>query len=359
MYYKAADMRLLIGWPWVLVGISLLTGVILSFVPAGKGQLVEVAQDRTSLFYRQKVERGSVVTLRAALGEGEVLGRVIWADECIKFIPVVPLIAGSRYRLEIENQKGVRREIEFSVPAENGRVPTVTLLPQAVLPANALKLYLHFSEPMEQGIFLERLRLLDDQGTEVAGPFRETELWSPDGRRLTVWLHPGRQKTGVNLNLEEGPVLKEGKRYTLEVDRRWRSTEGLPLEMDKRFTIETGPADHKMPSIARWTIQPPKAATTNALVVHFDEPLDTAMLKSALEVWRDGKMLNLQTKVDESGSQWSCVPDAPWQAGHYELRANPLLEDLAGNNLLKPFEEEAEADSLAELNPIRLFEIAE
>src|SRR4051812_2774418 len=78
----------------------------------------------------------------------------------------------------------------------------------ALLPANHLKFYLHFSAPMREGVFLDYCRLLDEHGAPVAEPFRETELWSDDHRRLTLWLHPGRQKTGVNLNDDFGPVLK-------------------------------------------------------------------------------------------------------------------------------------------------------
>src|SRR6185436_13722943 len=76
------------------------------------------------------------------------------------------------------------------------------------LPANHLKFYLHFSEPMRQGVFLEHCKLLDDHDQPVTEPFRETELWNEDGTRLTLWFHPGRQKTGVNLNVDLGPIVQ-------------------------------------------------------------------------------------------------------------------------------------------------------
>ena len=59
------------------------------------------------------------------------------------------------------------------------------------LPANHLKFYLHFSQPMRQGVFLDHCRLLDDHDQPVTEPFRETELWNEDGTRLTLWFHPG------------------------------------------------------------------------------------------------------------------------------------------------------------------------
>lgn len=235
---------------------------------------------------------------------------------------------------------------DFVIPKASGPLPQLAFLTPSQLPANALKFYLQFSQPMEQGVFLERLRLLEADGKEVIGPFRETELWSPDGKRLTVWFHPGRQKTGVNLNEDEGPVLRANSKHTLIVAGSWRSTSGVALGTDARFDFQVGQADHESPSVSRWQIQPPKSGTREPLQIEFDEALDPAMLTSALQVWRDGNALKLT--VSNSGKHWSAVPQQPWAAGKYELRADPLLEDLAGNNLTQPFEVDLQASPAAE-----------
>ena len=111
-----------------------------------------------------------------------------------------------------------------SPPVVTAIYPTAT-----VLPANHLKFYIHFSEPMRQGVFLDHCKLLDDQDREVLEPFRETELWSADCMRLTLWLHPGRQKTGVNLNTEFGAVLEPGRRYTLVIAGAWPAERGAGI----------------------------------------------------------------------------------------------------------------------------------
>src|SRR6186713_2761613 len=88
----------------------------------------------------------------------------------------------------------------MSVVADTPAAPRVDAVypSAATLPANHLKFYIHFSAPMRQGVFLDHCKLLDDHGRMImTEPFRETELWSEDGKRLTLWLHPGRQKTGV------------------------------------------------------------------------------------------------------------------------------------------------------------------
>jgi hypothetical protein len=43
-------------------------------------------------------------------------------------------------------------------------------------------------------------------------------------------------------------------------------------------------------------------------------------------------------EIEVDGLNWRAIPAQSWTAGSYELRADPNLEDLAGNNLTKPFE---------------------
>ncbi|MES2598214.1 MAG: Ig-like domain-containing protein [Verrucomicrobiota bacterium] len=280
----------------------------------------------------------------APLGKPEapLLGTVSRDGNTITFHPAMPLLASQTYELRWRSPDGKHQSLIRQFTPRSGittTAPTVQMSPQATLPANALKFYLHFSEPMEQGIFLERLRLLDGDGKEVIGPFRETELWSPDGKRLTVWFHPGRQKTGVNLNEDEGPVLRANVTHTLVIAGSWRSARGVSLGKDIRFELEVGQADHAQPSMKRWQITAPKAGTREPWMVHFDEPLDTAVITSALHLRHAHGEVSLGTPViSPDGQTWSVTPLSSWAAGHYELKASPDLEDLAGNSLLKPFE---------------------
>ena len=281
-----------------------------------------------------------------------LMGRTEANENRLAFVPVVPLLAGQRYRASWQSANG-RESLEFLHKAPPQTVPGVTLTPAAPLPANALKIYLHFTQPMEQGVFLDRLRLLDATGKEVIGPFRETELWSPDGKRLTVWFHPGRQKAGVNLNIEEGPVLHPKARYTLEVSGAWRSTAGTALGKDQTFAFTVLDADHECPQTAKWRLVPPQVGTQDPLRVEFDEGLDPAMLRTALHLRRTGEAEDIQgdVAVHPAGRQWSLAPNKPWAEGGYELRADPDLEDFAGNSLIKPFEVDISAPVPAVIAP--------
>jgi hypothetical protein len=272
-----------------------------------------------------------------------LFGSVSVKDGVACFAPCVPFIGDETYRVEFQKSDGTWSTEHLRVELPQTVPPRVRIAPvPAVLPANALKVYLHFTQPMEQGVFLERITLHRQDGSVVAGAFRETELWSPDGRRLTLWLHPGRQKTGVNLNLDEGPVLHEGEKHTLKISGSWRSAAGVPLGKDTSFTLSAGAVDHACPDPSRWKLFAPKAGTRDVLRVEFDESLDPAMLVSALTVNRGKTRLSGTVQVAPDARSWSFTPNADWPSGPYMLEIDPLLEDLAGNNLLHPFEVDRE-----------------
>ncbi len=296
---------------------------------------------------RVVIEAEGDFVLRRAGGGVPLLGRWEHAAGRAVFLPSLPLPAGQAFAVEWVGANGVLHRREFRTAAAVGAVPTVELRPAGVpLPANALKFYLHFSEPMERGVFLDRLRLFESDGREVVGPFRETELWSPDGRRLTVWFHPGRQKTGVNLNLEEGPVLRAGARCRLVVSGAWRSAAGVALGADRSFEWQVGPADHTLPALAGLRLQAPAAGSREPLVVLSDEPLDPGVLAGALRIRRAGQGVAGRVEVAPDGRSWRFTPAVAWSTGDHELLADPNLEDLAGNSLSRPFERDLQVPLL-------------
>lgn len=339
---KAADLRTLLMVPTVAVVTMLLVAALPSEEDrATAGVSVRLAPDGSNVVLVTPAAKAPDLKVSALLGSKAVaiLGEVSRTDRELTFAPAVPFLRGQTYRAEWINAFHVSQQTDFRLQPESSQSPTVQMQPQAVLPVNALKFYLHFSEPMEQGIFLERLRLLDGDGKEVVGPFRETELWSPDGKRLTVWFHPGRQKTGVNLNTDEGPVLRENMRHTLVIAGTWRSAKGVALDKDVRFDFQAGQADHAQPNMKRWQITAPKSGTRQPLVVRFDEPLDTAVLVGALCVRSGESEVALsEAQASPDGLQWTATPQQPWQSGTLQLHAESTLEDLAGNSLEKLFE---------------------
>lgn len=214
------------------------------------------------------------------------------------------------------------------------------------VPSNALKFYLVFSEPMTTGNIYQHIQLIDDE-TEmpVAGAFREVELWSPDAKRLTVWLHPGRQKQGVKLNEEEGRVLVEDKDYTLKLSHEATTARGNKLPSDVTLSFTAVAPDHDCPDPSQWTVTPPRIDENDrwpsaCVEVSFHATMDWAMLHTALKADVPGTVV-----VEEvwDGSDWRFYPDKPWKPGKHTIEVTPELEDLSGNNLIRPFEADASA----------------
>lgn len=271
----------------------------------------------------------------------------------LRFRPSLPLLPGQTYTARLERPGlSLRAEHRTAAPPPAAAPKLLAIYPTSDrLPANHLKFYLTFSEPMESGVFLRHCRLVDARGREVEAPFRETELWSPDGRRLTLWFHPGRQKTGVNLNVEFGPVLTEGGDYRLVIDGRWRSARGVPLRADVTKTFRAVPSLHEQLSTRSWQIHPPAAGTREPLRIVFPHPLDWATLHRMLRVTSATGEVAGAIAVERGEQEWRFVPEKPWSTGPHELRVSTAIEDHAGNSLARPFEVNLQQRALPTVAP--------
>jgi hypothetical protein len=173
----------------------------------------------------------------------------------------------------------------------------------------------------------------------IAEPFRETELWSDDGRRLTLWLHPGRQKTGVNLNTEFGPVLSPGLRYTLVIKGGWPSADGVPIGRDVEKSFFTGARATTQLDAKLWRLRPPAAGSKEPVEIRFPAPLDHALLTRCLKViTEDGSVLPGAVTTTDFERVWRFTPADAWAGRPHKVLVETILEDLAGNSLARPFE---------------------
>jgi hypothetical protein len=254
--------------------------------------------------------------------------------------PSMPTVVSARLKLP--------RPADLPPPAVVRVYPTADKLPE-----NLLRLYIHFSAPMQHGDVYEFIRLFDENGQQVVRPFLEIgeELWDPTGRRLTLLLDPGRVKQGLKPREELGPVLQAGHEYTLRIEPWATSPGGLPgppMWYDAfgerlvgahqvRFRAvapETRPVEP-----AEWTLSAPRAGTRTPLSVQLKRQLDHALLERVVRVVNaDGKPVEGDIKLGEHETSWHFTPRAEWKAGDYVLEAESILEDLAGNRIGRAFE---------------------
>lgn len=290
-----------------------------------------------------------------------VLGDITADGDRLRFTPRYPFVPGQPYtarwrgltsRGEAISRPANSIHLSFSLPASPVEATTrvTEIYPTASeLPENLLKFYLHFSAPMSRGRASEHLRLLDATGRELPYPFvaPHQELWNRTQDRLTLILDPGRIKRNVGPNLEMGPPLLAGGTFRLVIDQAWLDGQGQPMVQgfEKDFSVTA--ADHLLPSIDDWHLEPPQSPMA-PLILHFPEPFDHALLHRLLRVFPSGDsavpdqvegQVEGTILVGKEERVWSFTPTQPWTPGSYQLRAASGLEDLAGNTFHRAFDE--------------------
>ena len=293
----------------------------------------------------------SLLRVSVAADAPPVLGNYAVADDALRFTPQFPFDAGRKYEVRFDPAQlpGMGANAPAPVAATVG-LPASTAVPTTVVeriyptadvvPENQLRMYVQFSAPMGLRTGINYMKLIDDNGKVVDGAFLplDYEFWNADRTRFTVFFDPGRVKEGILPNEQMGRPLKAGHAYTLVVSEEWRDGNGLPLKEPFHRSFRAGPADMRPLDPATWRIEAPEPGTRRALVVNFPEPLDHGLLMRALGVRFGGKALAGDVLVATGETRWMFAPREPWRPGNYELLALSILEDLAGNQIGRPFE---------------------
>jgi len=279
------------------------------------------------------VEPGNVLS---AIGLPAILGSYTTRSNNIEFTPRYPFEPGVTYRATYPpaNLSSVLRIPKAALTPSTVVTqiyPTADLLPQ-----NLLKFYLHFSGPMSRGHIYEHIHLLDQEDKPVELPFLEIdeELWNPEMTRLTLFLDPGRIKRGVRPLEEVGPALLPNKSYTLAIDEGWHDARSVPLKESFRKKFRVAVPDRESPNPTAWKISSPKAQTRDPVTITFSDPMDEALALRMISI----KSVSGTKSLADNERKWIFQPAQPWNAGRYEIQVQSTIEDLAGNNIGKPFE---------------------
>lgn len=274
-----------------------------------------------------------------------VSGKYRVEESRLVFVPRFPPQAGLTYRAVIHSDQKVERDLAIpKAEVDVNRVATQVqnVYPSLdVLPENHLRFYIHFNQPMARGAAYENLELLDEQGHLLEASFLELgeELWDPSGQRFTLLLDPGRIKRGLKPREEDGPILEEGKQYTLVIKRDWRDAQGQMLKADYRKTFKAGPAVEKALDVREWKLSAPHSQTSGYFSVAFPYPLDRALLEHMLTIADpQGQRVAGQLIVCGAERRWTFRPDTPWRTGRYNLVVDTVLEDPSGNRIGRAFE---------------------
>src|SRR5262245_17514915 len=272
-------------------------------------------------------------------------------SNALRFEPQFPLEPGLSYRAvfrpdQLPEGSGAAASVTSVYQSPRRSATPATLVsrvyPSAdTLPENLLKFYVHFTAPMSRGNIYDYIRLRDESGKDVELPFLEIgeELWDTTMTRLTLIIDPGRIKRGVRPLEEIGPALEAGRSYTLAIEREWRDGAGNPLKESFQKVFKVAPPDREPPDPALWKIEAPQAGSRDRLAVIFPEPMDHALAQRLIRVAGEpGGILEGKVSLEDQERRWTFTPDNVWRRGRYQLIIQTTLEDLAGNNIGKPFD---------------------
>ena len=204
----------------------------------------------------------------------------------------------------------------------------IRISPQAnVLPANTLRFYIYFPRSGEAHFDRGRLWLLNEEEQVVRAPFLvlPQELWSADGRRLTVLMEPGRIKRGLGADPSHEPALVVGRTYSLVVT-------ALGQTARKTFRI----SDPVLAAVdeTRWRLVSPTVGSLDPAVVHFDRVMDAGGCEDEIRALTpSGEIVQTRVSLASDGTAVRLFPSHPWRAGEHRLAVSERLEDVCGNRL--------------------------
>ena len=269
-----------------------------------------------------------------------ILGNYSIETHNITFTPLIPFTRGLEYEVRLRNARIGAFEVPLADAADAPKL--LDIFPsQDTLPENLLKIYLHFSQPMREGKSNDYVFLIKNDSDTVRGAFLnlQPELWNEDRTVLTLWLDPGRIKRDLHPNTQLGAPLQKNGRYRIVVSPAWKDQQGTPLPQRYTKSFVTIQRDSLSPVPGDWRLVPPGGGTLQPLKVEFRESLDHSLIAESLIIGdENGKAIRGKWEVGEEEKSVYFTPAENWQAGHYALNARTILEDLAGNNLNRPFD---------------------
>lgn len=257
--------------------------------------------------------------------------------------PYMPLLDGEySLNLSLSNNNQWEKQFIVSSPSKQPKnAPDVIGISpaNAVIPANTLRLYLHFSEPMQSGQARTMIYLVKPNGTPDNLAFLPTpiELWDASQTRLTLLLDPGRVKQDVGPNLALGAPLQENQQYQLVVARGMKAATGKTTSANHYISLNVVAAERRRFIMKDWIIDVPDVNSKTPIKVHFDRVIDPSntLRNLHIESLQGTKIVGNSQVIDRS---WIFTPSEYWKSGDFRLVAAGSLEDIAGNRLSTAFD---------------------
>jgi hypothetical protein len=308
--------------------------------------LKEVAADSLVLVFdplkqsTPEFYRGDI--LQEDLGrQSPILGNFESKGNRLVFKPTVPLNLGQSYTMVCEGQL---EHFQVDLPDDYQRLEVEAVFPSAPeVPANILKWYLRFNRPVSPVSIYQYIHFTHQNGDTISRAVLPltNALLNDAGTQLTLWIEPGRQKRSLGPNEKLGAVFQENHSYQLSIAKALKDQNGVSMLQDWKVNFTTTSADRQSPGLNDWTLNVPNKNTNDALIIDTKDQLDFASTLAALRcIGKDGRPVNGDFHLLENEQIISFIPSVNWLPGTYKIILAASLEDLAGNNLNRLFDQD-------------------
>ena len=102
----------------------------------------------------------------------------------------------------------------------------------------------------------------------------------------------------------------------------------------------TGPRDEEKSLVTTWQLTVPELNTKSGLGIDFNESLDYFLLEETIKVFKNKEQIDGSFFISKKANSIVFIPVKSWESGKYEIQVESRLEDLAGNNLNRLFDED-------------------
>lgn len=284
-----------------------------------------------------------------------ILGSFYSDKKTKTFTPIIPFTNGETYAIKknksIVLSFAIKSKVKTEAPQLLNIYPTVNEVPE-----NLLKMYFEFSKPMQEvGSTLDFIQVFNKTTNKKVDIFLEleTELWNKSHTILTLWLDPGRIKKDLIPNKEKGLPIVKGHEYEIKINALFRDANGSNLDKDYLKTFTVIEADKNKPSIDNWNVIT-SIATNHDIKIEFNEPLDAILLQETIKIYDvSNNVIDAKMMLSNNQKSIELKHTNGLKGGKYKVRIESRLEDLAGNNLNRLFDEDLQSNKPKDTSAIK------
>ncbi len=330
---------------------------VLLQIHAQESFIIDLDRNHVSIQKNNSIQHNKLGVYRGTISEDNIvsatpmIGKITSTDTSVSFTPIVPFGWEEEYTLVYD---GVIEYFKIKLPIDYKSLEVEKIYPSiGKLPSNVLKWYVKFSRPISETNVYDHIRIINANGDTLSRATLplQNALISEKGTLLTIWVEPGRQKRGLGPNETLGAVFEKDHSYSLIISKTLKDDQGIKMKEDYVHSFEIIEADRTKPNVNNWKLLLPKVKSLEKLRVNVIKPLDFGSTNGSVKLMNDNNEEVRGTwHMENDETHLVFTPSDIWKKGAYKVLFDHKIEDLAGNNLKRLFDQEITQSSSIDHN---------